>query len=214
MKASARVLLTLLAASAFAASLAASATARNFSVSNRNIRVVWTAARPLEFISNIAPIRCEVTLEGTLHCATIAKVAEALIGFITRARVREETCEDNELGTEILAEIVQESLPWHLRYVSFSGTLPRVRVRVRVINAVFRLIRVPIIVNCLYRVNIDGLIGGPAGNNIDEGNATLRPDESLEFNSETFGCFRARLRSAPISITLLGTTTGIRVRLT
>jgi hypothetical protein len=206
-------LLTALAAAALFASLATSASARNFSLSNRNIRMVWSEVRPLEFVTEVGTIRCRVTLEGSFHCATISKVAEALLGYLSRGTVEPATCNDSG-GNSVQAQIRQETLPWHIRYVSFSGTLPRVRIRDRAIGMGFRLVNVPIIGNCLYRVNVDSILSGPSGGTIDEGNTFLAPDESTEANSETFGCPRGRFRSQAVPVLLLGTTNGIRVRLT
>jgi hypothetical protein len=203
-----------LAATALFASLAASASARNFSVTNRNIRVVWEALRPLELVSEFGTVKCRVTMEGSFHCATIAKVVEALIGYISRATADQEHCTDTS-GNGILGEVRQETLPWHIRYVSFIGTLPRVTVRIRLREPGFRLLRVPVFGTCLYRaVSVDGIVSGPLGNEITEGNANVAAEEGREIRSETFGCPTGRFRSAPVPVLLLGTTTAIRVRLT
>jgi hypothetical protein len=206
------VVATLVAMALFA-SLAASGSARNFSITNRNIRIVWTAANPLELLSEIATVRCPVTLEGTIHCATISKVAEALLGFITRAIADQDNCVDSS-GNGIRARPREETLPWHIRYVSFSGTLPRVKIRLRIGAAGIRILNAPLVGNCLYRATVDGIVGGPAGNEITEGNATVTPEEGREIARETFGCPRVRFRSGPAPVLLLGTTTAIRVRLT
>jgi hypothetical protein len=50
---------------------------------------------------------CRLTLEGSLHARTIAKVAGALLGYITRFATGQCT-----QGTTILTE----TLPWHVRY--------------------------------------------------------------------------------------------------
>lgn len=63
---------------------------------------------------------CPLTLEGSFHSRSFAKVPGALIGYITRARLEEESCSGGE------ARYLQETLPWHLQYASFSGTLPNI----------------------------------------------------------------------------------------
>jgi hypothetical protein len=63
---------------------------------------------------------CAVTLEGSYHSATIAKVTESLIGYITRAVIGGTHCIRGS------ATILQTSLPWHVRYESFTGTLPNI----------------------------------------------------------------------------------------
>jgi hypothetical protein len=204
--------LAALATAAFFAALAASASARNFSLTNRNIRVVWEAARPIEFLVGGlgTTVRCRVTLEGSFHCATFAKIAEALVGYISRATIEQETCRE-PMGTK--AEITQTSLPWHLRYVSFSGTLPRVNPRIKFMGA--RLLVLAFFGRaCPYRFNPQFIFGGPAGNDITEGNTSVKPDESEVIESEAAECPVLRYLSAPVPITLLGTTTGIRIRLT
>lgn len=94
-----------------------SASARNLSISNQNIRVVWTA---LELGNTVISgvLRCPITLEGSFTSATIAKVREAMIARVTRAAVG--GC------TNGAATIHQESLPWHIEYRTFFGTLPRI----------------------------------------------------------------------------------------
>lgn len=67
--------------------------------------------------------RCPVTLEGSFHSATIRKVRGALVGFISRASVRGAEAAGNCTGGT--ATIEQASLPWHVTYDSFTGTLPR-----------------------------------------------------------------------------------------
>jgi hypothetical protein len=116
-----RLLLTSLAATAILAAAVGSATANNLRVSNQQIRVTWTG---LGLSNNVTrgTVRCPVTLEGSFHSATIRKVAGALIGYISRAAVGrgQPPCTGGN------ATINQESLPWHLTYGSFGGTLPRI----------------------------------------------------------------------------------------
>ena len=65
-------------------------------------------------------IICPLTVEGSFHSRTFAKVAESLVGYITRASLNEGLCTG---GT---ATYLRETLPWHLRYSSFTGTLPTI----------------------------------------------------------------------------------------
>jgi hypothetical protein len=64
------------------------------------------------------PSECALTLEGSLHSRTLVKTTGALIGYITRATLG--TCSRGS------ATILSTSLPWHVRYASFSGTLPNI----------------------------------------------------------------------------------------
>jgi len=91
------------------------ASAGRLSVSNNRFRVTWS---PLNL--NPGEVRCNVTLEGSFHSATVQKTAGALIGNVTRAIVAPPAqCRNGE------ATVVQESLPWHVRYRGFNGNLPR-----------------------------------------------------------------------------------------
>jgi len=89
--------------------------ARRFSISSFSTRMVWQQMR---FSSGLIPISCDVTLEGTLHERNITKRFETLVGYITRAEAEE--CSGGQVT------LLTETLPWHTRYSSFSGTLPNI----------------------------------------------------------------------------------------
>jgi hypothetical protein len=114
-----RLLLTTLIATTALAAAVSGASARNVSVSNQSIRAVWSS---LELSNTITSeiVRCPVTLEGSFTSATIAKVLHALIGVISRASVANPSCTGGH------ATIHQETLPWRLTYVGFTGILPRI----------------------------------------------------------------------------------------
>lgn len=61
---------------------------------------------------------CRVTLEGVLHSNTIPKVASVLIGYIDGATM-------NPCSTNI-AGFLTNTLPWHVHYEGFTGTLPNI----------------------------------------------------------------------------------------
>ncbi|HEV7772064.1 MAG TPA: hypothetical protein VGO48_02110 [Conexibacter sp.] len=89
------------------------AAAHRFEVSNRNIRLTFTE---LTISAEGLPTdTCHVTLEGSFHATTWAKVTELLIGYVTRA-----TTGSCSVGTTVLTA----TLPWHIRYRGFSGPLP------------------------------------------------------------------------------------------
>ncbi|HEV7773685.1 MAG TPA: hypothetical protein VGO48_10410 [Conexibacter sp.] len=110
------------------------ASARNLSVSNQRIRIVW---REL-ILSGGLENTCEVTLEGSFHYRTIIKEPR-LIGYITRADLNRCTVPTRVLG-----------LPWHITYRSFRGVLPNITaVRLDLIGAGF-LVEFRGLANCLF----------------------------------------------------------------
>lgn len=94
--------------------LISAAAARNLRFSAPRKREMF---RTVEFTGPFGTTRCDMTLEGRFHETTIAKVLETLMGLITRVDTAR-TCVQG--GATVLAE----SLPWHLRYGGFFGTLP------------------------------------------------------------------------------------------
>ena len=127
-----RTLLALASAAIMLSALASAASANHLSTSTRTARATWTA---MEFIEPFGQtVRCPVTLEGTLHSATISKTPELLVGFITRATVGTNSCSGGS------ATVLQETLPWHLRYAGFTGTLPNMTaVIINTIGSAFRV---------------------------------------------------------------------------
>lgn len=126
-----RLLLTSITAAAILALAVTSATAGRLSVTNKNFRVAW-ARLELSNTAVAGTISCPVTLEGSFHSQTIRKTAEALIGYVSRATVHNPACTGGS------ATINQETLPWHVIYESFTGTLPNIAtVNIRLIRASF-----------------------------------------------------------------------------
>jgi hypothetical protein len=135
-----KLLLAAVGATALLGALVSTASARNLSISNQTLRSQF---REVNFRLPIFTTRCQVTLEGSLHTRTIAKVQGALIGYITTARLG--PCAAGS------ATILTETLPWHVRYLAFSGPLPNITdLVINVIGAAFR-VREPLGVNCLSR---------------------------------------------------------------
>jgi hypothetical protein len=110
----------------------------------------------------IASISCEVTLRFSLH-RSIAKVEGALAGFVTEIRVNTAGCNGGR------ARALTETLPWHIRYISFRGTLPN---EVRGITlalgsrsgerrgTAFLIEEIPIAESCLYEGIAQGIAEG------------------------------------------------------
>jgi hypothetical protein len=124
-----KLLLATIGATVLLGALVGSASARTLSTSSTTLR---SAFRTVTFNGAFGSIRCPVTLEGSLHSRTITKLRGSLIGYITRADLG--ACETGR------ATILRETLPWHARYESFSGTLPNItRITIHVIGSSFRI---------------------------------------------------------------------------
>jgi hypothetical protein len=204
MRTSAKLGLTALMAAVLLASAVSTASARSLSVSNQNIRATWSS---LEFVSAVT-VRCRVTLEGSLHSRTITKRLGTLIGAITRAVVDERNCTN---GT---GRPRTETLPWHITYEGFRGTLPN-------ISAVFLLlsrIRFNLIVPGLctgdYGISSDNITGQA---NVASGEFTtleaVTGRNTATRHSGTAFCPASGRFAGQGNIFLLNSTTRIRVTL-
>jgi len=123
------------------AAVVSTASANRLSTSSQQIRATWSQ---VSFEFGVGTIRCKVTLEGSFHARTFTKVRETLLGYITRA-VIQTPCEFGEL------HFLAETLPWHLHYESFTGTLPRMTsVRFKIAEMSLWFTR-EFGIRCLYR---------------------------------------------------------------
>jgi hypothetical protein len=114
-----RILLASLVVAAFVLLQAGSAAAMRFEMPNgeRGFRFRWIS---LDFILGANTINCEIRLRGSFHSKTINKVTGALVGYV------EEAIFINLCTNGGAARFLTENLPWHIRYASFSGSLPRI----------------------------------------------------------------------------------------
>lgn len=108
-----KTLLAVVGATAVLGTLAGSGSAGRLSVTSGIWRVTFAA---LEYSNTVNQTVCPVTLEGSFHARTTLKMANRLVGYVTRASSG--FC---SVGTD---RFLTETLPWHLRYQSFAGTLP------------------------------------------------------------------------------------------
>lgn len=191
-------LAAVLAAALLLALATASATAGRLSTSNDRFRIVWTS---LTFGRGPSgQVQCSVTMEGSFHSATLRKSVGALVGSITRA-------------TFPCVELNQSSLPWHLRYRGFIGTLPSISgVRYDAIGVNF----VAVIAGTFCRITttVEEPFAGTA--NIASGRITeFRADESITFplNGMWCGTIGVGHFSGVGVMTGLGEATAISVRL-
>ncbi len=119
-----RLLLAAVLTAAVAALACASASAIRLSLNEPTFRAAWA---PMRFIVAGFAISCNATLEGSFHSTTIAKVEQSLIGYVTRASSG--SCSSGTMS------VLTESLPWHVQYNGFTGSLPNIlSMRTRVIG--------------------------------------------------------------------------------
>lgn len=201
MRTRSKLLFAALTSALVLAAVVGSASANRLSQTEQGFRVTYS---PLTFTPSFGTAaRCRVTLEGTFHARTIVKTAGALIGFVTRASVG--PCES---GT---ARVNAESLPWHITYGGFEGTLPNItsisqnliRPSFTIQGEIFGLR-----VNCRYTTP------SQRGINTREsrGAVTSQSPGSESTSSETEGCPSGR-QGGTGTVTGLGNTTPIVVTL-
>lgn len=136
-----KVLISLATAVAALAAFASMASANHLSFSSQTLRATWTS---FEFSGGFGTIRCNLTLEKSLHSRTINKTAGLLIGAITRASIG--PCASGSFT------VLTESLPWHVQYASFEGTLPTiVSVTTNIIGLALQLREPTFGITCLMR---------------------------------------------------------------
>jgi hypothetical protein len=203
-------LLATLAAAITLATVVTTATAARLSVTNQQTRIVWTSLR---FENGVTlSMSCAVTLEGSFHNATFIKTRGLLIGNITRAAVQNRQCSGGR------ATILLETLPWHVTYQSFTGTLPTIAgITFNLIRAGF-LIEQPELNLCRAVTTLERPARGIA--NIGAGGVVtgLRADETASIPlTNGPGGFACGLGSGRFSgtgtVTSLGTTNSISIRL-
>jgi hypothetical protein len=194
--------------------------ASKLSVTNQNFRVVWT---PLTIFGDIedSDVECNVTVEGVLHSRTIQKVALALIGVITRAAVARpctglaEVWVLNGIEMHPTLGVFGTSLPWHVRYRSFRGTLPAINgVTVDFVNVGF-VAETLFGGLCLYRSTTEEPLEGTLEIGADGTITGFRNDERVAIPKAVGerGCFGAVYAKGTGTVTLTGTATPIRITL-
>jgi len=201
-----------------------SASARRLELSEQHIRAVWEAAERTRFIDTGGTfgIECQVTIEGSFHSRTISKVSGQLIGYITAAEAPLTCFEGGEVailnGVEPIpgGGTATNSLPWHVRYDSFSGTLPVITgIRVQIVGAAILMWNG--FVQCLFK-STEGIPLFAILEVAAEGRITaMRWDETRaipKFFELTIGCPpAAKLTRKSTSFEVQGNTTRVSVRL-
>jgi len=98
----------------------ASASAGRFSYSDTGFRQTFRTIS-IEANNQIG-VQCEATFEGAFHASTWRKVTGSLVGLIRVARLN--NCIEGSANSG--ATVLSETLPWHIQYEGFEGTLPNI----------------------------------------------------------------------------------------
>ena len=201
-----RRLVVALGAALLLATAVGGASARNLSTSNQNLRVTFSS---IELGGGGITIRCRATLEGSFHTRTIVKVARSLVGAVTRASIDEGTCTN---GT---ARPRTETLPWHLTYEGFTGTLPNITS----LHALYSRFRFQIVASGLctadYGTATDNITVAATreGGGAITGLSPIAGRNTATLNSGTAFCPATARFTGTGSVTLLGTTTRVSITL-
>ena len=140
-----KMLFAVVGATVLLGALVSSASAGRLSNSGTTINATWTTMR---FSGGIGTWECEVILNGTLDSRSLTKTSGTLMGFITAGSVNR--C---ARGGET---ILRETLPWHIRYVSFAGTLPAISsIRTIALGFSFRIREPTFGIECLSRSRVE-----------------------------------------------------------
>ncbi|HEV7774718.1 MAG TPA: hypothetical protein VGO48_15665 [Conexibacter sp.] len=136
-----KLLLALVGATVLLGALVSSASAGRLSHSANTLNATYAR---MDFRGGLGTLECEVILNNTLHTRTITKTRLLLMGYITAANVNR--CARGS------ATLLRETLPWHVRYDSFAGTLPNITsIVTRVIGFSFRFTEPVFRISCLLR---------------------------------------------------------------
>lgn len=184
---------------------AATAPANRISISNRNIRIVWNKLNVTD-AGGIVNVECDVTVEGSLHSSTITKTRGGLIGYVTRVP-QPQNCIGGG-GT-----VLQETLPFHIRYDSFLGTLPRFGgERLQIVGATFRM---NVGFECLYKATAEEpvyMIDNVEANGLITGLSAESGTTIPRFEGSIFCPTTVRFTNTG-RMTVLGTSANVMLRL-
>jgi hypothetical protein len=181
------------------AALVGAASAGRLEISNTAIRVTWSG---LQFTGTMGAITlnltCPVTFEGSFHARTIVKSPESLIGYMTRAAVGGRF--DCEGGGFQSMTILQERLPWHIRYEGFTGGLPNIGlIYIRVLRASIRIQNQ--LGNCLY----EGTSASPARFAFNRNTGTSQIEGLFPPTANSIPLFESTEAFCPTTVVMAGT---------
>lgn len=143
MRTSVKLLMLAIIAALTLSSLAQIASA-NRALTIESAGAIRATARSLTFSESEGAITAEITLEGSLHRGATPKVERVLSGFVLTVNTA------NCRAIFFACTVRVLNLPWHMRYVSFRGTLPNITGIRLEMTGVF-LLEIPIArKRCLY----------------------------------------------------------------
>lgn len=144
MSARRRILLTIAAAAA-CLSLAATASANRLSLNAGTFRFVWPEWTLAFTEPTESSVRCPLTLTGTFATTALTKTTRGLVGNIVNSAIGFPTCANGR------PNVLAETLPWHVRYESFTGTLPAIgSIALEVIGLSYRWELNLLSISCLF----------------------------------------------------------------
>jgi len=194
------------------------ASAGRLSLSSQTMRATWAR---FEWVSEFGTIRCPLTLEGSFHSRTIAKVARALIGAVTRAAFNQEACASGSMAAFNGSESYNgtrpaNTLPWHLSYESFSGSLPIIS-SLNLLFSRFRFgLTLPAVFTCQYGTTTDNLslrISSERAGALTELAWVAGSDQITLFRRDSGFCPGTWRFLTPAPVTELGTTARLTLTL-
>jgi hypothetical protein len=181
--------------------LSSAATATRLALDSSTLRLVWFELR-FEGSGGFFGASCQVTLEGSLHSRTISKVGSSLIGFVTRAAINEAACTGGR------ARVLAATLPWHLRYASFGGTLPDISRFTVTPVGISLLVEAFGFASCLYTASPPLTFSREVG-----GKLVTASFGGTGIESNSIGCPRLLLAGFTSEVTVLGGTRLITMTL-
>ncbi len=115
------------------AATASAASANRLTLSSTDVRITWPS---LTFGGEGGGLTCPVTMSGSFHSSSLTKSNGSLIGQVTSAAAgRCETADNHSMV------FLDETLPWHIRYDGFGGTLPAIlRLVIRLTGVAVRVV--------------------------------------------------------------------------
>jgi hypothetical protein len=205
----AKTLLAVVGATVMLTALVSSASAGRLSTTSKNTRATWASLELIEPVFG-STVRCPITVEGSFHSATMGKVAGALVGHISRSTINTTGCSGGR------ATILQASLPWHIRYSGFTGTLPNITaLRTDAIGVQIRIEGA--FGSCLFTSSVTQPIIGTLNRSVATRSLTSVTTGGGIVSNEACGPFGERISGSfggtSNSLTVLGTTTLITITL-